>query len=55
MPSKNEKESGCRVKFNYVVREREKYAFEEMLQSMQGANVFRNDSKRLMECKRIPS
>ena len=40
------------MKFNYTLREREKYAFEEMLQTMQGANIFRNDSKKLMECRR---
>jgi hypothetical protein len=43
------------VKFNYTLRERPKYAFEEMLQTMQGTNIFRNDSKKLMEFRRPPS
>jgi phosphotransacetylase len=46
--SKNEKDQTYRVKFNYTIREREKFAFEEVLRSMQTNPYYRNDCKKLI-------
>lgn len=51
-PNRNERDQTYRVKFNYRIKEREKYAYEEVYQSMLGANIFRKESRRLMDCKR---
>jgi predicted ATPase len=51
---KTEKEQSYRVKFNYTIREREKYAFEEVLASMQAGNpiAYRTHCKKLVDSKR---